>query len=133
MQKQLSGSICLGGLLVIGLLLWQPQARAADDTTTVNIIPGPTTPLLDPTDVKITAGQSIKWVPQPQEGGTPHHLFQTQKKPDGKVEETTEITPEFNRNDFETATHKFETSDRGTINYRCKIHPKTMIGTITVK
>jgi len=134
-RKQLSGSICLGGLLVIGLLLWQPQARAADDTTTINIIPGPTTPVLDPTDVTITAGQSIKWVPQ--EGHIPHHMFQTQIMPDGKVEEIKAITPEFNRNapasEPETSTHKFETSDTGTINYRCHIHPKTMIGTITVK
>jgi plastocyanin len=131
MRKQLSGSICLGGLLVIGLLLWQPQARAADDTTTINIIPGPTTPVLDPKNVTISAGQSIKWVPQPQEGGIPHHLFQIQIMPDGTAKEIKEITSEFNRNDFETATHKFETS--GTINYHCQIHPKTMKGTITVK
>jgi plastocyanin len=130
-RKQLSGSICLGSLLVIGLLLWQPQARAADDTTTVNIIPGPAGPVLDPKDVTITKDQSIKWVPEPQKGGTPHHLFQIKIMPDGKVEEIKAITPEFNRNAFETATQKFDTSGP-TINYHCKIHPKTMIGTITV-
>jgi plastocyanin len=126
MRKQLLICVSISGLAATGLLVWHQPARAADDVKTIHIVfPGP---VFDEPNAIITAGQSIKWEPKPQEGGTPHHLFQI----DGTGKEIKEITPEFNGNDFETATQKFDRSGP-TINYHCKIHPTTMIGTTTVK
>jgi plastocyanin len=118
MHKQVFRSICLGGLAATGLLLWQQQpASAADDVTTINIVSGPK---FAPSDVTISAGQTIKWV---STGGAPHRLVGDTEKDAFKTIEKFKSP--------ETPTEKFETP--GVINYHCSIHPSTMRGTITVK
>jgi plastocyanin len=116
MRKRLIGSICLGGLSVVGLLLWHQSARAAEDVKTIDIVlPGPV--FAEP-NLTITAGQSIKWVAK--DVHLPHQLVE-----DGTGKE---ITRHFESP--ETPTHKFETV--GIVKYHCKYHPATMVGTITV-
>jgi plastocyanin len=61
MRKQLIGTICLGGISVIALLLWNPSVRA-QEAVKVEINPGPAGPVLSPADVSIAAGQSITWI-----------------------------------------------------------------------
>lgn len=121
MRKQMIGSICLGGLSMIGVLLWEPSTRAADEPKIINIVPGPDGPVFDEPAVTIGAGHSIKWVPKKPK--VPHHL----------VEDDTnaEITKEFNSAGLETATQTFGAAR--IIKYHCEIHPDTMKGTITVQ
>jgi plastocyanin len=124
MRNQLIGSICLGGLSVIGLLLWDSPARAADDTKTIDIVLGPRGPVFAEENVTISGGQSVEWVPKTPPS-TPHHLVQ--KMPDGT--DGPEITPVFHNPD--TQTHKFGTP--GVVKIQCTFHRGTMNQTITVK
>jgi plastocyanin len=115
MRKQLIGTICLGGLSVIALLLWNPSVRA-QEAVKVEINPGPAGPVLSPSDVSIAAGQSITWITN-TDAAVKHQLVQ-------------ELTDQFTKPT--NPTHKFEITS-GVIKYHCKIHPNTMKGTITVK
>jgi plastocyanin len=131
MRKHLISALCLGGLSMIGLWLWERPVRAAGDIKTVEIVRGPAGPVLSPEPVEINKGQSIEWVPKKAE--LKHQLLEdvTNKK----------ITEVFNENgpDPETVTKKFPNTDFPNgdgdlvIKYHCRIHPNTMHGTITVK
>ena len=118
MQKQLIGTICLGGLSVIGLVIWEPPAQAATETKTVEIVLETEGPVLRPENVEINAGDSITWAPQNK---AIHHqiLENGTNKP---------ITKVFNETVLETATQEFKTS----VKYHCRFH-NTMQGTINVK
>lgn len=115
MKNQMLGTLCLGGLSMMGLLFWAPPVRAAD--TTVKITSGLK---FDPTDVpSINVGDIITWKGNP---GPPHHLYE------GPVgENKKELTPQFNNG---TASHKFDSPYSGP--YHCSFH-NSMSGNLTVK
>jgi plastocyanin len=72
-------------------------------------------------DAKIDSGQSINWVPK--DAGPPHNLVAD--NPKGAFEPTGIFQSP------ETKSRKFEKA--GVIDYKCVIHPKSMVGKITVK
>ncbi|MGH6835573.1 MAG: cupredoxin domain-containing protein [Methylocella sp.] len=114
MRKQLVRSICLGGLAATGLLLWQQQPVSAAETVKVDIRNAGGFKFF-PADVKISAGDTIQWVPA---AGT-HNLVG-----DNGFNNVPDFDPPV------TPTQIFNTP--GTIKYHCIYH-KTMTGTITVK
>jgi plastocyanin len=115
MKNQLLGTLCLGGLSMLGLLFWEPPVRAAD--TTVAITSSMT---FQPTDVpSINVGDTITWTGNP---GPRHHLYAGQVGDESKP-----LTDEFRQG---TASHKFDSSYSGP--YHCSFH-SSMVGTITVK
>jgi plastocyanin len=116
MKNQVLGTLCLGGLSMMGLLLWEPPVRAAD--TTVKITPSFK---FEPVDVpSMNVGDTITWTGS---AGPPHHLF-AGSPPD----ESKPLTPQFNNG---TASHKFNSPYSGK--YYCKFHKNTMVGTLDVK
>jgi plastocyanin len=116
-------SLGLGGVLAIGLVLCSHQAAfAADVGKTINIVKNDVGHFVfsDP-DAKIEAGQSITWVAI--DPHTPHSLVSGDTPAD-------DFQPTGTFENPETKTQKFEKP--GVIHYFCLIHPKTLIGTITV-
>jgi plastocyanin len=113
MRRQVIGTICLSGML--GLLLWAPPVRAADETVKIN-----SNMTFDPKDVpSMNVGDTITW----KGGAGPrHHLYEGDVGTNEK-----ELAPEFKTG---TASHKFDSPYKGR--YHCSIH-SSMVGTIDVK
>jgi plastocyanin len=118
------GSLIAPSALALFLLSCSPVFAADPDIVKIKLEAGNF--VLEPANIKITKGQSIKWVPvekDPDLAAVIHHLVP--KTPDDAFKETGEF------NNVNPPTQEFEKV--GEINYFCTRHPGTMIGTIKVE
>jgi plastocyanin len=115
MKNKLVGTLCLGGLSMMGLLLWEPPVRAADQAVKIT-----SSMTFDPTDVpQLSVKDKITWTGA---AGPPHHLYY------GPVgDDTKELTPRFNNGKATSLPF----TDPYTGPYHCSIH-STMLGKLTV-
>jgi plastocyanin len=103
-------------------MLWFTPPAKANDPVIVEIKLEQGHFVLVPAEIKITAGQSVKWVPIEKDFDVAHHLAPATSS------DAFEETHDFDSSNPPTRT--FNTP--GVVHYFCKKHPKTMVGTITV-